>query len=526
MKQNSSSAEDASDKQDALNNQVAEDLPVEKIKESIPQEVAENPLPEFTPEEIESLQKTGTEDEKQKKPFEKRGVATEGSIDDDDLLNELLGDSPVIDSPTDATPSIEDQVDGENREIKNSPKRNEIPIEPSEVSSAPVAPKPPVGKPKVDPVELRNKMFSEPEPSTKSSKVEESVDIKSQNIAEPNTFFDGFDDILSRDPVDIADKSSERKRQPFTLDMPEVNEIDELLEEPDNSIEKDKKEAESSKPKPNIDKRSPASVHPINVDAKIPKPGAKQNERRSGDRRASGRREFEKPEVHDDVAQSDVTRIHVRPNSERAKVAEQPRPIKQEAEFPPRRDEDVTRVMSVDAMNRVAELSQKVHLNLNIGDGPRLIALTAPIRGKCYSLDTTNQTQSWTIGRNKSADICIANSAISRIHASITKFGPNFQIEESNSANGISINNIRTEKAVLQSGDKIQIGNLEFLFRIDNTAVEHEFQSPVNSSSFLSNLFGIFDREKLIDPRPLIVIATFFALITLIVVLITIWQFS
>ncbi len=88
-----------------------------------------------------------------------------------------------------------------------------------------------------------------------------------------------------------------------------------------------------------------------------------------------------------------------------------------------------------------------------------------------------NQTQSlrqpqgiWTIGRNRSSGICIADSYMSRRHAAIQHIDQQgFYLIDFNSTNGSFVNDQRAlEPIKLTDGDRIRLGSLTFNFFIDH----------------------------------------------------------
>jgi pSer/pThr/pTyr-binding forkhead associated (FHA) protein len=69
---------------------------------------------------------------------------------------------------------------------------------------------------------------------------------------------------------------------------------------------------------------------------------------------------------------------------------------------------------------------------------------------------------SLTFGRAPEADISIPETRISRIHAEIRPWDRDILIKDMNSRNGITVNGVRVEVAVLKAGDVIRIGAREF----------------------------------------------------------------
>jgi pSer/pThr/pTyr-binding forkhead associated (FHA) protein len=69
------------------------------------------------------------------------------------------------------------------------------------------------------------------------------------------------------------------------------------------------------------------------------------------------------------------------------------------------------------------------------------------------------------VGRSHQANICIESSLLSRRHIVIKKTGPEFRLNDLDSANGVFLNGVRVHSAGLHEGDTIQIGDVVFVFR-------------------------------------------------------------
>ncbi|MEH2152648.1 FHA domain-containing protein [Nostoc sp.] len=89
-----------------------------------------------------------------------------------------------------------------------------------------------------------------------------------------------------------------------------------------------------------------------------------------------------------------------------------------------------------------------------------------------------NQTQSlrqpqriWTIGRNRTSGICIADSYMSRRHAAIQHIDDQgFYLIDFNSTNGSFVNGDRAVGPIkLKDGDRIRLGNMTFDFFVNYT---------------------------------------------------------
>ncbi|HEY7774206.1 MAG TPA: FHA domain-containing protein [Marinagarivorans sp.] len=109
--------------------------------------------------------------------------------------------------------------------------------------------------------------------------------------------------------------------------------------------------------------------------------------------------------------------------------------------------------------------------SVNLGSGPRMLAQTAPIRGKCYALAATDAKTSWTIGRASNTDMQLSEDAIDLIHAHIELTDAGYKIRTTRTTNGMLINGKFKAEAVLKHGDSIQFGRIEFIYR-DDLAVE------------------------------------------------------
>ncbi len=130
-------------------------------------------------------------------------------------------------------------------------------------------------------------------------------------------------------------------------------------------------------------------------------------------------------------------------------------------------DEDRTHFVSLNTMDRYAETNERYNDDLNVGQGPRLIAMTAPIRGKVFPLECSDDVKCWSIGRDDSADVCLRDQAVSREHAWITKLDALYQLRVNENAGDILVNGETVTEIDLQHGDRLQFGAMEIVFRLD-----------------------------------------------------------
>ena len=102
-------------------------------------------------------------------------------------------------------------------------------------------------------------------------------------------------------------------------------------------------------------------------------------------------------------------------------------------------------------------------------DSATLRALSGGLTGKKYSLSNRD----FLVGRGKGADIIINENLVSRRHAIIKKKVNEYMICDLHSTNGVFINNLKMEKAILNNGDLIQIGSCVFQFTWNRSLEEN-----------------------------------------------------
>src|SRR5579871_2826932 len=76
-------------------------------------------------------------------------------------------------------------------------------------------------------------------------------------------------------------------------------------------------------------------------------------------------------------------------------------------------------------------------------------------RGKAHPLNRPLTT----IGRGADQDCILADIAVSRRHITISVEGPRYRMKDLGSGNGSLLNGVRTDTAILNDGDQIEIGN-------------------------------------------------------------------
>lgn len=87
------------------------------------------------------------------------------------------------------------------------------------------------------------------------------------------------------------------------------------------------------------------------------------------------------------------------------------------------------------------------------------------------------------LGRSREIDVLLADPAVSREHAVISREGARFVLEDLGSANGTKLNGSPVERASLAEGDLIQIGDSVIIFTFEEMAVEAERSLPFDPAA-------------------------------------------
>ena len=88
------------------------------------------------------------------------------------------------------------------------------------------------------------------------------------------------------------------------------------------------------------------------------------------------------------------------------------------------------------------------------------------------------------IGRDSECQVQISDKLCSRVHAKITFTDGNWTLFDAGSRNGTTVNGSKTDQAVLNHGDKIQLGGTEFLF-VDDSGTDAVTVEVLNHSQDL-----------------------------------------
>lgn len=87
----------------------------------------------------------------------------------------------------------------------------------------------------------------------------------------------------------------------------------------------------------------------------------------------------------------------------------------------------------------------------------RLVVLIGPRQGTEYPIES----ERFLLGRGDECDICLDHSSVSRVHAEVRQLEPGrFEIIDKGSANGLRINGHELPRALLDSRDVIELGDV------------------------------------------------------------------
>src|ERR1700687_1410441 len=91
---------------------------------------------------------------------------------------------------------------------------------------------------------------------------------------------------------------------------------------------------------------------------------------------------------------------------------------------------------------------------------PRLAAIAGKLKGSVFPFTE----EPVVIGRETAVGLCLADASVSRRHSRIEKNGDQFWISGLQSLNGTFVNDVPVKQRQLQHGDRIRIGDTQFLF--------------------------------------------------------------
>lgn len=129
---------------------------------------------------------------------------------------------------------------------------------------------------------------------------------------------------------------------------------------------------------------------------------------------------------------------------------------------------DKTSLLSMHELQSLAERSRKSQASVSIGNGPRFVILTAPIRGKVFPLmQDAPIGRQWDIGRSQDVEISLEDKTISHHHAKVINTPNGWLISTASAKNGVMVNGLSVTRAFLSHNDRVRLGRIELAFMTD-----------------------------------------------------------
>jgi hypothetical protein len=95
-----------------------------------------------------------------------------------------------------------------------------------------------------------------------------------------------------------------------------------------------------------------------------------------------------------------------------------------------------------------------------VTEGPLLVVRKGPEVGERFYLDRP----SLTVGRDPGADIFLNDITVSRAHAVLEVSQSEVSVRDAGSLNGVYVNGVSVDRAMLHTGDQVQIGRFQMVF--------------------------------------------------------------
>lgn len=93
-------------------------------------------------------------------------------------------------------------------------------------------------------------------------------------------------------------------------------------------------------------------------------------------------------------------------------------------------------------------------------EGPLLVVRKGPEVGERFYIDRATLT----IGRDPASGIFLNDITVSRHHASLERTGDEVSVSDAGSLNGTYVNGVSVDRAILRTGDAVQIGRFQMVF--------------------------------------------------------------
>ena len=110
------------------------------------------------------------------------------------------------------------------------------------------------------------------------------------------------------------------------------------------------------------------------------------------------------------------------------------------------------------AVTRATDISA---LALKMGRRPHELRI---IEGTVPHDSLLLKDNSVVVGRSEKADFRVMSADLSRLHARLQRTRRGYECRDLGSRNGVYVNTVQVESAILRDGDRIQLGNVVFLY--------------------------------------------------------------
>ncbi len=144
---------------------------------------------------------------------------------------------------------------------------------------------------------------------------------------------------------------------------------------------------------------------------------------------------------------------------------------------------DRTQTMSPQKLRLLAQRAALAKSPITTGSGARLVILTAPLRGKVFSLPESlspgTQVNIGRGGHSNKLNIMLDDKTVSQDHAKLELTPQGWTVITSNARNAITVNGEQATRFVLQHQDTLTIGRIELAFLTD----EQDSASAVDASN-------------------------------------------
>ncbi len=146
---------------------------------------------------------------------------------------------------------------------------------------------------------------------------------------------------------------------------------------------------------------------------------------------------------------------------------------------------DRTQTMSPQKVRQLAQRAALAKSPITTGSGARLVILTAPLRGKVFSLPNSlspgTQVNIGRGGHSNKLNIMLEDKTVSQDHAKLELTPQGWTILASNARNAVTVNGEPTTRSTMQHQDTITIGRIELAFLTDeqdDLSSVHEANAP------------------------------------------------